>query len=283
MSTGSAPLTFFPTGTLQTYVVPATGRYVIEASGAQGGVGGGPGGKGARVRGTFTLEEGYCLQIVVGMQGTVGFSTHQPAGGGGGGSFVWLGSAFGPLPSLPLLVAGGGGGGNGGDGTITSDAGPGAKSGGKDGHGGSADPGEFHFSGGGGAGWLSSGIGGSAPTYCGGGTHWRGGLGADYCGNYGGNGGFGGGGGGAFLGHGSGGGGGFSGGGGGTQLGPSGGGGGSYNAGRDACNTPGVQTGHGMVSITSVSPAITQRPCEHDRVSVMSGGSMEVSGRCVGN
>lgn len=270
MSLDQARLVFSAVAALQTYIVPATGSYVIEAFGAQGGAGGGPGGQGARVRGTFNLTAGERLQIIVGLQGATGTSLHQPAGGGGGGSFVWLGAATGPLPAKPLLAAGGGGGGNGGAGVVTLDAG----------HGGSADPGEFHFSGGGGTGWLSGGVGGSAPTFCGGGTHWWGGAGADYCGNYGGMGGFGGGGGGGFMGYGSGGGGGFSGGGGGTQTGPGGGGGGSFNAGRQQANAPGVQAGHGSVAIMVVSPGHASRDPrgiapEAGRASVESPGGYE--------
>lgn len=274
MSKINAPIVFIGIGTIQSYVVPASGRYVIEAAGAQGGAGGGPGGKGARVKGTFNLTEGDVLQMVVGHQGTSGSTPHQPAGGGGGGSFVWKGAtarlmpAGGGgggggsfvwkgamprvLPAKPMLAAGGGGGGNGGDGVVTIDAARGAGSGGRNGHGGAADLGDFHYSGGGGTGWLSAGANGSAPTFCQGGEHWAGGLGADYCGNAGGNGGFGGGGGGAFIGSGSGGGGGYSGGGGGTQVGPGGGGGSSYNAGENQTNTPGVQTGDGYVSIVAV-------------------------------
>ena len=109
MPKNNAPVVFNATGMVQTYVVLATGSYVIEASGAQGGAGGGPGGKGARVEGTFELKAGEILQIVVGQQGTPGITPHEPEGGGGGGSFVWKGDVARPLPTRPLLVAGGGG------------------------------------------------------------------------------------------------------------------------------------------------------------------------------
>jgi hypothetical protein len=247
-----APLVFSATGRIQSYVVPATGSYVIEASGAQGGAGGGPGGKGARVKGTFFLRKGEVLQIVVGQQGTAGTTPHLPAGGGGGGTFVWKSEQPSPLPAEPLLVAGGGGGGAGGDGRVGIDGGDGAVSGGRSGHGGSADRQSFHYSGGGGTGWLTGGDVGSTPTLAGGGTHWRGGAGADYCCNVGGTGGFGGGGGGAFIGRGSGGGGGYSGGAGGSQLGPDAGGGGSFNAGAFQINTPGIHLGNGCVTILVV-------------------------------
>ena len=261
-----APVVFNATGMVQAYVVLATGRYEIEASGAQGGAGGGPGGKGARVKGTFELKAGEILQIVVGQQGTPGTTPHQPAGGGGGGSFVWKGDVARPLPTRPLLAAGGGGGGNGGDGVVTLDAADGAARGGKDGRGGAADLVDFHYSGGGGTGWVTGGAFGSAPTYCRGGGHWFGGAGANYCSNEGGRGGFGGGGGGAFVGHGSGGGGGYSGGGGGTQAGLGGGGGGSYNAGANPTNTPGVQTGDGCVSIVAVPAPVSFRASDRTLV-----------------
>ncbi len=248
----STSVIFSATGQIQTFIAPATGSYVIEASGAQGGAGGGPGGKGARVRGTFQLEAGESLKIVVGRQGTAGTTPHQPAGGGGGGSFVWKGTAAWPLPDKPLLAAGGGGGGGGGDGVVTLDGGRGAVPGGRNGRGGASDAGNFRYSGGGGTGWRSGGEVGSTPTLCFGGSQWQGGTGADYCCNQGGSGGFGGGGGGSFLGHGSGGGGGFSGGGGGTQAGPDAGGGGSFNAGKNQTNLPGIQIGDGCVTITPV-------------------------------
>ena len=248
------PLVFSATGKIRTFIAPVTATYVIEASGAQGGAGGG---KGARLKGSFKLCAGDFLQILVGRQGTAGDSPHQPAAGGGGGSFVWRGRVASPLPPKPMLAAGGGGGGNGGDGLTSLDAGDGGAPGGRNGFGGGADHEDHHYSGGGGAGWFGAGAQGSAPTQCGGGEQWNGGTGANYCCNVGGNGGFGGGGGGAFLGQGSGGGGGFSGGGGGTQAGPGGGGGGSFNAGTNQSNTPGAQTGDGCVSILAVPELAT--------------------------
>ncbi len=269
MSLCNAALAFTYSGTVQNYVVPSTGSYVIEAAGAQGGSGGGPGGKGARLKGVFDLNEGDCLQIVVGQQGIPGSSIHLAAGGGGGGSFVWLGMSNDKRRAQLLLAAGGGGGGAGGEGVISADAGDAAVRGGRNGHGGSADVTNFHFSGGGGAGWLSGGGNGSSPTYCFGGTHWRGGGGANYCGNLGGGGGFGGGGGGAFLGYGSGGGGGYSGGGGGTQTGAGGGGGGSFNIGRQQENTPGTQLGHGSVWVLAVSARLGSRELVGDGAGYM--------------
>lgn len=248
----SQPVVFPAVRQVQTFVVPEDGLYVIEACGAQGGAGGGPGGKGACVRGTFRFLAGERLHVVVGQRGESGVKPAHAAGGGGGGSFVWRCTDTGARPTFPLLAAGGGGGGSGGDGRITTEGGVGGGDGGTDGCGGQTDLEHFHYSGGGGAGWRAIGSRGSLPTHCGGGAHWTGGEGANYGGFHGGDGGFGGGGGGSFFGHGSGGGGGYSGGGGGTEMGPAGGGGGSFNAGANQVNTPGFQSGHGAVSICLV-------------------------------
>lgn len=277
-----APVVFPAIPAIQTYAVPVTGCYLIEAAGAQGGDGGGPGGRGARMRGMFHLERGEVLHLVVGQRGGAGSSPFEPAGGGGGGSFVWKGvrhrypstalPAVGAnfdwqpvgersVPELPLLAAGAGGGGNGGDASIDPQGGDGAAPGGRDGHGGQAAREGAHYSGGGGAGWLSTGSRGSAPTYCAGGAHWQGGAGCTYFDHLGGDGGFGGGGGGAFLGFGSGGGGGFSGGGGGSRTGEGGGGGGSFNSGTGQLNLAGVQTGDGFVTLLLQLPVAPA----HDR------------------
>lgn len=264
----------FPSiGSIQTFVVPATGVYLIEAAGAQGGSDVAAGGKGARLEGKFYLTEGEILQIVVGQQGQSGTSPGEQSAGGGGGSFVWkgIGQEFLPdeeatdnlaplerksarlVPVPPLLVAGGGGGGHGSDGLVTTFAANGAASGGRNGHGGAAFWGLLHDNGGGGAGWLSSGACGSTPFDDD--TEQERSVAAHYCRPPVGTGGFGGGGGGGFNGGGCGGGGGYSGGGGGTRGIPSGGGG-SYNSGTHQVNTPGTQTGDGSVAITALLVAI---------------------------
>jgi hypothetical protein len=283
------PVFFTATGALQVYFVPESGRYVIEAAGAQGG--GNPtarGGKGARLRGVFQLRTGDILNLVIGMQGQPGlnlllpddnpgeFTPPEPfgetatlsrGGGGGGGTFVWRNSLAGGLPAWPMLAAGGGGGGGadpGGDAVVTPNAARGAGPGGRHGHGGSSDLGVFYYGGGGGAGWLSPGVHGAGPTYCQGGTHWAGGQGASFGGYHGGHGGYGGGGGGCFFRAGAGGGGGYSGGGGGGgRTGISGGGGSSYNAGLEPFNAPGVQTGDGWVRISCLSLHTVHRQSEH--------------------
>jgi hypothetical protein len=277
------PVSFSATGALQLYLVPESGRYVIEAAGAQGG--GNPaarGGKGARLRGVFQLRAGDLLNLVVGQQGLPGLNLAPvddddsalipsaradsvPAlsrgGGGGGGTFVWKNTLTGGRPGWPLLAAGGGGGGGlepGGEAVVTPDAARGHGPGSRNGHGGSSDLGVFYYSGGGGTGWLTPGVHGAGPTYCQGGTQWDGGAGASFGGYMGGHGGYGGGGGGCFFRAGAGGGGGYSGGsGGGGRLSRSGGGGSSYNAGAEPFNVPGVQGGDGWVRISCLSPGVT--------------------------
>lgn len=88
-------------GGKQTWTVPETATYRIEAAGAQGG--GTSGGAGAILRGDFTLTAGQNIEMVVGQRGN---SNGSGGGcGGGGGSFVYNASQA----SL-LMVAGGGGG-----------------------------------------------------------------------------------------------------------------------------------------------------------------------------
>ena len=88
----------------QEWTVPANGVYTIEVWGAQGGNAGNniTGGKGARMKGDFTLTQGTVLQIVVGQQGT---TTSGYSSAGGGGSFVVK-----KTNSEKLIIAGGGGG-----------------------------------------------------------------------------------------------------------------------------------------------------------------------------
>ena len=92
-----------------------TGSYVIEAAGASGGNGlhrfvfpadWKLGGLGAKITGTFQLNQGTKLNILVGQEGTTAtvYWRYMP-GTGGGGSFVTL------WDDTPLIVAGRGGGG----------------------------------------------------------------------------------------------------------------------------------------------------------------------------
>ena len=90
---------------IQSWTVPATATYTIEVWGAEGG---GPPtnftsnipGKGARMKGDFSLDQGDVLKILVGQVGGIG--SHD--GSGGGGTFVALSN------NTALIVAGGGGG-----------------------------------------------------------------------------------------------------------------------------------------------------------------------------
>ncbi|MEY2879101.1 MAG: hypothetical protein RLZZ15_1481 [Verrucomicrobiota bacterium] len=107
----AAPIVFSPSGTIQTFAVPAGGTYVIEAAGAQGGDSGAPGVKGARVSGMFHLKKGERLKIVAGVRGTACPAPHGARGGGGGASMVWIGSSDLPSPIKLMLSARGGKGG----------------------------------------------------------------------------------------------------------------------------------------------------------------------------
>ena len=95
----------------QKWTVPATGTYVIEATGARGGIQ--PKypsqfGRGTFMRGEFNLTAGQVLTIVVGQAGADN-PTYDGGTGGGGGTFV-----ISDNNNTPLVVAGGGSG-QGGD------------------------------------------------------------------------------------------------------------------------------------------------------------------------
>ncbi len=95
---------------IQTWTIPAPGRYRITAMGAQGGGSPAIAGLGASISSLFDFGVGAALRIVVGQSGLSGECTESQfpqlergCGGGGGGTFVADGSTA-------LLVAGGGGG-----------------------------------------------------------------------------------------------------------------------------------------------------------------------------
>jgi hypothetical protein len=233
---------------VQLWTVPSSGTYRIEAFGAQGG-GGNQFGRGAQIRGDFSLTAGQQLKIIVGQQGGLYGSG---SGSGGGGSFVATSA------NVPLIVAGGGGGQynsssslyNAHAVTVNGGQPTGCTSGGAGGNGGNG----CNSSGAAGGGGFT-GNGGNGTYGTGGASFTNGGNG----GNHGSNaicvGGFGGGGGTHGNTGGGGGGGGYSGGAGGFHNSStgSGGGGGSYNNGTNQVNTGGVRTGHGLVTITSMS------------------------------
>ncbi|XP_078579952.1 E3 ubiquitin-protein ligase TRIM33-like [Branchiostoma floridae x Branchiostoma japonicum] len=235
---------------IQHFTVPETGTYTIEAAGAAAGWGPfdpkSTRGRGAVLKGTFQLQQGEGLKILVGQEGAE--KKFGAGAGGGGGTFVISGPR-----NNPLIIAGGGGGGAGlqthnplCDGTV-SQAGNksygGAESrGGVDGYdknnggGGLMTKRDSYFSDGeggiGGKSFYSGGVGGQG-TY----------NNAD--------GGFGGGGGSYGFGGGGGGGGGYSGGGmGDFCLESGGGGGGSFNSGKDTSGQNGANDGPGYVVIT---------------------------------
>jgi hypothetical protein len=102
---------FAATGTNQIYLVKISGTYRIEAAGAEGGAGAGPGVKGDRISGMFYLKRGNLLKIVAGSQGLSSAPPHDLGGGGGGASLVWTGSSELPQPIKLMLFARGGRGG----------------------------------------------------------------------------------------------------------------------------------------------------------------------------
>ena len=248
---------------IQEWTVPATGTYTIEVWGAEGAAAEsisyeGGAGKGARMKGDFSLSAGEVLKILVGQIGKGG----TYAGGGGGGAFVAKSN------NTPLIVAGGGGSTRSGSSrnydilnATTSETGVNgtAGSGGTNGNGGTGgtSPGK---GGSGGAGFYGDGEASSdtrsmgyklAPS-----SFTNGGVGGRLEYTAGGDdkynvlGGFGGGAAGGWGG--AGGGGGYSGGGGGHNSSNTGygGGGGSFNSGSNQSNDAGVRSGHGQVVIT---------------------------------
>ena len=283
-------------GSIQTFTVPKTTRYRIRAWGARGGThstnyGSYPGtyygGKGAYKEGTFTLNKGTVLNIVVGQRGgdsvevnggrstnltaaQLGLSVEDNAGtGGGGGSFVYTTS------NVVLLAAGGGGGASSGYNGVDGQSGTsGTSSVGRDSSqvrtgGSGGNPGQCNragasYHGGVGAGWSGQGCSraGSEHGERGGSRAqgWVGGrAGMMNSGNNGGPppgavGGFGGGGGGSEDNGASGGGGGYSGGGSGTHSNQAGGGGGSYCSGSNCSGVSGGNSNdNGLVKIVELS------------------------------
>ena len=249
-------------GGIQMWTAPQSGLYDIEAVGAGGGLGkdhstnvyaAGVPGKGARMSGRFSLNQGDVLHIIVGQRGSEALGYWQKGGGGGGGTFVVR------ADGTPLLVAGGGGGAgryngmNGGNGVTTENGTAGGGTGGAGGTNGSGGAvTNCGYGGNSGAGFSGNGVSACGNSYYAK-SFENGGVGSDWshCWNDGNAGGFGGGGGTGP--HGGAGGGGYSGGGGGGDhnCGTSGGGGGggSYNAGQNQDNQAGYQSGHGSVTI----------------------------------
>ncbi|XP_078614316.1 uncharacterized protein LOC144883596 [Branchiostoma floridae x Branchiostoma japonicum] len=251
---------------IQYFTVPDTGKYRVEAAGSAAGWGAydpkSARGRGAVIRGTFQLQKGEVLKILVGQEG--GENKSNGGVGGGGGTFVTK------TDNTPLIVAGGAGGGNymgkrnpNSDGTTAtagqySSGGRRNFAGGSDGKG--AKQGNDDYAGGGGGGLLTDGasgkvhFGGTDGSYGGEGgkAFVNGGVGGRGVHNNA-EGGFGGGGGRYGYGGGGGGGGGYSGGGrGDNRDGACAGGGGSFNSGSDTSGEGGANDGPGYVVLTRV-------------------------------
>ncbi|HQQ94616.1 MAG TPA: hypothetical protein PLQ93_08690, partial [Bacteroidia bacterium] len=249
---------------IQSWTVPTTGLYEIEAAGGSGGdyFSFKFGGLGAIMKGQFLLNSGDLLQILVGQRGT-----NSCTGSGGGGSYV--------LKNGSLILAAGGGGGcstqqNGVSGTVSINGtmcSLNAVLGGSMGLGGQTCP--VPGSGGAGGGFLAGSSGNGQGLFMTGGTSFlNGGIGGAagptstmYIVA---PGGFGGGGGVQQCALGGGGGGGYSGGAGGQEANTcvngvkaGGGGGGSLNTGLNQVNTSGVNSGHGRVTLTYLCNAIS--------------------------
>ncbi|XP_068706620.1 uncharacterized transmembrane protein DDB_G0289901-like [Montipora foliosa] len=283
-------------GIIQQFTVPRNGRYMIKACGARGGThsynyGDSPGiyygGKGALKEGTFTLNKGTVLNIVVGQRGgdsvevkggqstnmtaaELGLSVEDNAGtGGGGGSFVYT------ISNVLLLAAGGGGGASGGyngsDGQLGNNGSSSvgkessnSRMGGTRGQPGQCNSAGASHHGGVGAGWLAQGCARASNSHGErGGSRaqdWVGGRAGAMNSGYNGGpipgavGGFGGGGGGSEDNGASGGGGGYSGGGSGTHPKQAGGGGGSYCRGWNCSGASGGNLNDdGLVQIFELS------------------------------
>ncbi len=242
---------------IQTWTVPVSGSYQINAVGAGGG--GAAGGNGASMSGTFTLTSGTVLKIVVGQTGVTVISGSSRFGGGGG-SYVTNSS------NSPYVVAGGGGGSaitgsgfsspNATDGSTVAN--PGTTNGGLSGSGSSGCGGQGQ----GGGGLTGNGTGvPTAMSFTN--ASVGGGSGTDQCPSSIGGTPYGGFGGGGAGGNGGGAGGGYYGGTGGdntainSQYDP-GDGGGSYNSGTNQTNTVASNRGtNGSVTITLLGPSLT--------------------------
>ena len=234
--------TFFATGSIQTWTVPAgVTQLYVDIAGAQGGASYGGGWGGAELTGTISVTPGDTLHIIAGSMGRDG-SRYSAGAGGGGGSFIYT------TPDQSGILAAAGGGGGAGSNTFPSEAStgtsgtPGLNGGGAGGTGGN---GGGAGTAGGGGGLLTN--GGSAQG--GGGQSVANGASGGYGSSFYGAGGFGGGGG--TTGFAGAGGGGYSGGGGGRYNGNNGGGGGggSYFAG----TLTGAVSGHGGPGIVTLS------------------------------
>jgi len=284
------------TNGIQTFTVPTSGLYQIDAFGAKGGNSGGnvySGANGARMSGQFSLTAGDILQIVVGQLGVNGTQSgsNYCGGGGGGGTFVRVNG------TLVIAAGGGGGAGTGELGANGYNANPATISttgntangtnnmaNGSPGSNGNGATGGNWYGGGGGGGLNTNGGNVVSGTIANGGQSFlngsNGGTGNSYNGAVGGNGGFGGGGGSVM---GGGGGGGYSGGAGGTHGGAwnatAGGGGGSFNSGLNQNNLAVANSSDGKVILIQLcSPgALPVSNTAANQLNICSGSSSSLS------
>lgn len=165
---------------IQTWTVPLTGVYQLEAAGAAGGSSSGPvfsGGRGVIIRCQAIFQQNQIISIIAGQKGIDAVSqlTSNVGGGGGGGSFV-VDYNTGYL----YIAAGGGGGasahqagttGDGKDASYDPNGVIGATSvatGGQNGNGGnSISSGTTGQAGGGGGGFYTNGANGVVTPACG--------------------------------------------------------------------------------------------------------------------
>ncbi|TQR44228.1 glycine-rich protein [Paenibacillus popilliae] len=234
-----------------TFDVPATGTYTLEAWGAEGGTSG-YGGKGGYAKGTITLNAGETLTVMVGGQtGTNGGgSGHgRSTDSGGGASDIRKG---GTALSNRILVAGGGGGYGGGS-TKGGDGGgltgsTGEKKYGTPGQGGTQSSGGTGGDNNGGSGSLGNGGSNTAGANSGGG----GGGGGYYGGGAGGN---------DYPSY--------------DDMDDSGGGGGSSYIGgvQGGTTTAGMNSGNGKVVITIPDSPGTGAPTRVEKVMLNLGGA----------
>jgi hypothetical protein len=98
---------FGATGEIQTYVVPISGGYLIEACGAEAAADDAGGVRGDYVKGMFYLNRGDILKIVVGSRQPARAALRMTCAGEGG-TIVWRGAGELPLPARLMLAAGSG-------------------------------------------------------------------------------------------------------------------------------------------------------------------------------
>jgi hypothetical protein len=103
MLIANAAVVFSASGRIETYVVPVSGGYIIEASGAgEGSL------RGDRIKGMFYLRRGDILKILVGCREAEAGASERAGEINPGGSIVWRGAADLLLPAQLMLAASGG-------------------------------------------------------------------------------------------------------------------------------------------------------------------------------